>query len=274
VNLVNRRSVLVGAGGFALGLFATSAAGASWLISDRRPSLTVLGCGSALSVLLTSGGARILLLSGSDQADFGNALSRARYPMLDRVDMMVVAGPKAGIAFVESARQRVEARNLYSLGSADHLLESGIRVDRGLSLPHRFALPGGAALTLPATVIKAAPEPGGWAATVEWKSHRIVIDSGLNLDAYGGLPLQPSVWIRVDGGLSGEAAAAMQPSAIIVPAAAISGPDMRALLSEDGAPNAYGYRVHAGDIAKVHLTSSGIELPQYPTSQPDLQSPA
>ncbi|MDQ3695237.1 MAG: hypothetical protein M3464_16640 [Chloroflexota bacterium] len=64
-----------------------------WAHELRSPRVTLLGSGAnALSVLVTTGGARLLIATGDQPIAFGNALERARHPIARRLDIVLIAG--------------------------------------------------------------------------------------------------------------------------------------------------------------------------------------
>ena len=54
-----------------------------------QPALALLGSGDGLSVLVTTGDARLLVVGGSDPAAFANALADARPRSHPRIDLLV-----------------------------------------------------------------------------------------------------------------------------------------------------------------------------------------
>ena len=262
---LTRRSALIAAGGFSAGLLGSSAIGESWLREDGRRSLTILGSGRGLSVLLTSAGARMLLLGGSDYTDFGNALSSARFPLLDRIDIVLISGKKLNIPLVEHALRQTEPRNVYSIGGATALLDAGVAVDRALTVPHRFTLPGDSDVMLAVDAEEQESAPA-WSMLVGWRSHQLLIDSG------GSVDLPPvahrvSAWIRVSGSIGTEDIQRIQPAAIFVDADAMEGWEVRDVARQSGQP-VYGFRVHGGDVTQLQLAAGGLKLPGNPANDP------
>jgi hypothetical protein len=261
---ITRRSALIAAGGFSAGLIGSTAVGESWLRNDGRRSLTILGSGRGLSVLLTSAGARMLLLGGSDYTDFGNALSSARFPLLDRIDMVLITGEKPNIRLVEHALRQTEPRNVYSIGGAADLLDAGVAVDRALTVPHRFTLPGDSEVTLD---VDERESGSPWSMLVRWRTHQLLIDSGGSVDHLPPVARRVSAWVRVSGSFSAEDILHVQPAATFVDADAMEGWQVRDVVRQSG-HLVYGYRVHGGDIAQLQLDASGLNLPGNPANDP------
>lgn len=268
---VSRRTALISLGGFGIGLTGTSAIGASWLRDDRQPALTILGCGRGLSVLLTSGGARMLQLAGTDSTDFGNALSNARFPLLDRIDVLLVPGEEPNISLVKSALRQVDSRNVYSIGTSRHLLDAGIAVDREMLVPYKLTLPSGTVMTVSGFSDPAASNASlsSWYLLVRWGNHQVLIDSGGDIDRLPHEARNASAWIRTSGAFSAEDIKQVEPSAILVAAETIEGFRMRELIQQESGRPVYGYRVHGGDIARLQLGADGLHLPGNPASAPD-----
>ena len=79
----------------ALGLTATGfvlalAFGAFVARGYDEPTVTLLGAGDGISLLVTDGPARLLIATGNDSADFGNALSDARPFCHNRIDILLL----------------------------------------------------------------------------------------------------------------------------------------------------------------------------------------
>jgi len=260
---IGRRTALTAIGGFGLGLIGTTAIGASWLRDDRQPSLTILGCGRGLSVLLTSGGARMLQLAGSDYTDFGNALASARYPGLDRIDLLLVPGQGPNRSLLASAVRQVGARNIYTIGSSRELLDAGISVDRELLAPHRFALPGDTDVTISVAGGSDSPNSSefSWSILIQWRTHHLLVDSGGDIESLPAAARQASAWIRTSGFVSREDIQQMAPAAVIVAAEANPGPQMRELLQNKQGQLVHGFRIHGGDTARLELHGDGLQLP-------------
>jgi hypothetical protein len=267
VTFVTRRSAMIALGGFGIGLIGTSAIGASWLRNDGRPSLTVLGCGRSLSVLLASGGARLLLLSGTDVTDFGNALSSARYPILDRIDLLLVPGQSPDTQLVNQALRETDARNVYTIGPALELLDAGIPVDCALTATHSISLPGKTEITV---VVESRSDGADldWSMLVRWRTHRLLVDPGGSIDGLRAGTRGASTWIRTSGAFNSDEIQEIAPSSIIVAATAMDGPEMREVLRQSGR-RVFGYRVHGGDNARLELAAEGLRLPENPANDPD-----
>ena len=257
--VLNRRRFLTAAGGFGLGFSLSSLAGAAMLVRDRDPSLTVLGSGDNLSALVSAGGARVLILQGTNATEFGNAYSRSRPPLLDRADLLVVADPEANIGFVTRVADQIGSPLIAVLGSGESLMNAGVQVRYEFTLPHRLALPAGMALTLPSKVGPADAAPGEWVATVTCQAMTVLISCGPGEDIEG-LPRNPAVWIRLDGSIGPEALSRIYPSAVIIPASAMSGPELRADLATLPAGAVPGFRVHSGDAARLRFADGQVDI--------------
>jgi hypothetical protein len=96
VSFAHRRAVarfaVVAACAMLVAVAATSAIAAHWARDMREPRIALLGAGNHLSVLVTAGDARVLIVSGNEPAAFADALSRARPPTMRRLDVLIVGG--------------------------------------------------------------------------------------------------------------------------------------------------------------------------------------
>ena len=201
---INRRSALMAAGSFGAGLIASTALGASWMREERQPTLTVLGCRNGLSALLTAGGARLLLLGGTDDADFGNALADARNPLLSRIDLVIVQGQTTPPPLVRSALRAVDARRVYTIGSARELLDAGIHVDRELTVPYQLDLPVETGVMIAPATGTPDSSHSFWSIRLQWRTHQVLIDSGGDVEALPSDILHPTAWIRAAGAFTAE----------------------------------------------------------------------
>jgi hypothetical protein len=244
--------LLTAAAGFGAGGLLTSVAGASLFVESERPAIHLLGSGASISVLIRSGGSRIVVLAGTDAADFGNALSRASLPLLNRIDVVLVANPDAAPRFVQRCLDQCGNPPALVLGPSRRLLDAGIPVNREVTLPLRVDLPGSVELTLPLTSLRDLESGATWSGLLSVGTFSVLMSHGTGEAILENAPSASSAWIRLDAMASVEELREIRPGALAVPASSLSGSQLRAELSKLDYP-ASGVRVHAGDAVRLQV---------------------
>lgn len=99
---------------FVFGLSAST--GAMWSREMSAAGVHILGGGTRVGLLITQDNTRILVVNGSDVAAFGNALSEARKPGFNRIDVMIVTGNDSAMAVAARNLATIDARQVIALG--------------------------------------------------------------------------------------------------------------------------------------------------------------
>lgn len=239
--------------------------GAVWAQEMRQPGVRVLGSGNALSVLITSGAARLLLATGDDPVAFANALAQVRHLTTPRIDILLVAGRGRSLLVPIAARDTVRPRYVASLGAIppsperDVLLESPVPV-----------LPSSRVIDLGSGVqVTVETADTGHAATTEVQAWRVIVRHGAttvvilsNGEVSGRFPDigQVAALIVATG------APTMEPEglaagALLVPAMAISGKDLRRELGPLIRKKVWTVRSFPGEAVRLEFVRDGLRVP-------------
>jgi hypothetical protein len=228
------------------------------MISARqdRPAVVALGSGDGLSVLITAGGARLLIPAGDQPSAFGNAWRAwAVVPLTRRVDLLALPGDGDPVA--SSAMRMLTVRETISLPGGDAgstgspgatPLEDALRVQVGDAV----------AITLERSSDR-TNLPATWRLVVERGATRLAILPEGSAAARFAWP-QPVAALVLLRGPAGDAVRLAGAAAVIVPDR-ISGKTLR---TEVPVPNADGFwarRVSPGEVTRLDLTADGLRLP-------------
>ncbi len=239
---------------------------AFWLRDLGEPSVTFLGSGSNLSVLVSDGPARFLLATGDDPIGFENAFLATQPLFARRVDLLLVAGDAASLRVPEAARRAANPRHIAAIGALplsperDALLPietmSGrrhIRLGSGLSIRVETRLP------IAADALESAE---AWRLTIDHRSAQIVIYS--DGDA---VPLFPPAGPASIVAVAGSEPVVFMPAGdgavFVANATQIGGPELREATSADESGMAWTVRVHPGDAVRLLLTTDGVDVPSW-----------
>ena len=167
------RRVLVA--GALVGMILALAVITVWSREERGFTIEVLGSGNSVSVLITHDHRKVLLVSGSDGAEFSNALASSVTPLDDDFDL-VLLDQGASASVIERARS-LDAQLIVTLpggesGSADVLAG-----------PMSVTFDDDAQLSIETTV------DDGWFAVVSSGDARVLITNGSA--EVGALPEAP-----------------------------------------------------------------------------------
>ena len=129
-------------------LGGTTIVAASWARDLATPRVTLLGAERGISALITASSARVLILNGTDAAEFGNAVEKAKHPGLDRLDVMIVSGNAAAADIAPRMIELLRPRLVLAVGSAASLETASIVPDRIIDHTTEIELPDGVLLTV------------------------------------------------------------------------------------------------------------------------------
>lgn len=243
---------------------------AAWRADLRRPRVVLLGAGDQLSVLVTAGGARLLVATGDDPVAFANALAQVRRATAPRLDVLLVAGEGRRLlapAAMVGERPVGFLASLGPLGSSPEAEAVGAAAVPVLTGSRRFGLPDGVSVTIEVDAGDGvAVEEEGAGAGVGWRmvarrgsSSVVVVSDG---EAAARFPaLEAASVLAVAGREPVAAWGAVPAEAFVAAGEAVEGREVRqAALEADPAPR-WSLRVHPGEVATLAFRPGGVELP-------------
>ncbi len=257
---INRREAGKGALAFGVGLTGTLAVGGAWTYANDAPRVDILGCGSSFSVLVSAGGARVLILNGTNPSDFSNTMASSMQPGTSRIDLLIMPGHSAPISLAARAHRILNPRMAIAIGDATELLFAQLPVHEVLKEARLIQLPDDVTIEIGRTATPAATQSESWSARIQRGPASILLVS--DGDASESAHLHPPA--AIIGQLAGKPAQSILKSnaeAVLFPAGSISGPDVRAALEEAGAPETRVFRVHGGDHLRFGLMTRGLSIP-------------
>jgi hypothetical protein len=241
-----------------LSLGATTIVSTAWARDYAEPRATLLGSDRGISVLVTSGAARVLIVNGSDPAALGNAISKSRHPGLDRLDLMIVSGNAAAAQLVPRAIDILQPRAVMTIGTPASLEGTSIEPMKVIDRATAIELPDGVTIT-----IDVWPAAGGenddvtWSATIRRGSAALywVADREALMPEY----LPEGVDVTVFGRGAPTDDTPLPISRVVVAAGeSISGPELRATVLDPQMPDIETKRVFAGETVRIDLDLEGI----------------
>lgn len=239
-------------------LGATTVVTVSWARDVAEPRVTLLGSERGISMLITAGSARVLIVNGTNSAELGNALSKARHPGLDRIDLMIVSGNAAASELVPRAIEILNPREVISVGSIASLAGTSITPRKVIDRAAEIELPEGVTID-----IQVWPAANGenddvtWSASVERGGASIYWVSDREDLMQDSLPQQADVTVIGRGAPTNDTP--LPNTRVIVAAGeSISGPQLRALVLDSLGPEVETKRVFAGEELRISLDSEGI----------------
>ena len=253
-----KRSLELFAFVFLVSLGATTIVTTAWARDYAQPRVTLLGSDRGVSVLVTAASARVLIVNGTDPASLGNALSKARHPGLDRLDLMIVSGNAAAAQLVPRAIALLNPREVMTVGSNASLSETTIVAAKTIDHSTVIELPDGVSIT-----IEVWPAADGenddvtWSARIErgvasihWVSDR----EDLMQDS---LPGKADVTV-IGRGAPADDTPFPNTRVIVVAGESIAGPELRAIALDSIGPEVSTLRIFAGEDLRIDLDLEGI----------------
>ena len=235
----------------------------AWLAELRRPSVTLLGAGSALSLLVTDGDARLLIALGDDPAAFGNSLGRVLGPSQDRLDLVLVAGSGADL---RAAAVAVDRPGIRTVSALSPIARTSDLPDLGpigvIETPRRIVL-GSTAVAID-TVRPGGDAASAWRATIEREASRIVVVSdGSAAELFP--PVHANAVLVVAGPDPIAAWEASPAPVLALVDAAIPPIRLREAATTPERMPDHVIRVFPGEAVPLVFTAGGVEIPAEPT---------
>ena len=243
---------------FLLALGGTTIATASWARDFAQPRATLLGADRGISVLVTAGAARVLIVNGTDSAALGNAVSRARHPGLDRLDLMIVSGNAAAAELVPRAIEILSPRSVMTVGSVSSLSGTSIVPIKVVERATEIELPDGVTIAL--DVFPAADGENDdvtWSATIERGGASIYFVSDREELLQRSLPEETDITV-VGRGAPAKDSPFPNTRFIVVAGESISGPELREVAGDSVGSEAETKRVFHGEAVRISLDPEGI----------------
>jgi hypothetical protein len=202
--------------------------------SANEPAIVLLGSGNGLSVLVTTGDARVLVAGGTSAGDFANALADARPRTTPRIDVLVALPGSRNV--VDRAREL--ARPTLELRLPDQ--RSG-RQESGTLTSRR-------AIDLPGITIDIDPGSGSgedWSITIRAGASTTLVVPAWTVAASRA----PVALVVITGRDTGAAATTARTPAIAASVRALDSPVVK-----DGL---LAGRVAPGDAVRLRMSSDG-----------------
>lgn len=158
----HRRDLALVVGGVVVGLVLGLIWTWTWVSPGEAASVTLLGSGKQVSVLVTNQQRRVLFVSGTDGSGFSNAIAEALPPIGDQIDVLLI-DPEASADVIERAK-RLDYKRLISLpGPAENdafdVAKTSFKIDLGDEL----------------TISVRVTFDANWSATVEFGNTRLAV---------------------------------------------------------------------------------------------------
>lgn len=247
---------------FAVGLVGCLIAFALWLRTYEEPTVTVLGAGDQLSILVADGPARLLLATGDEPMLFENAFTRVRPIFARRVDVLLVAGAGATLHVPVQAHADAHIRETFAVAplppSAEADALGAIEEWRG----SRQITVGPSVSVLVETALPAGADPTRqfplWRMTIARGNSRIVVVS--DAQAAAVFPPGPAAAVLVVSGADPAAAWERAPAvALVANAEQVDGPALRGSESVGGRA-VWTCRVFPGEALRLRFVSDGVAV--------------
>ena len=221
---------------------------------DDAITVSVLGAGSRLSVLVTAGEARLLIAGGDDASAFANALAGARPLFSNRVDLLVLVGDRGDLPAISRAVNDIPYRRVFVVDGPlrNHLADLGLGPDRLVRRPLTIRLPRSVVVTLEPGAAGADAAPA-WTATIEHAGTRVAVVGG-----NGRVPDRAAA-VVFGGRHDPDNLAGVRAPVLVVPAAA--GKELGTDPATSANPPDWIIRVAAGDAVPLRFVDGGLRLP-------------
>lgn len=236
-----------------------------WSFDLRGQRVTLLGGGEgAVAVLVTSGGARVLIATGDDPSAFTTALERARHPTTRRIDLLLVAGSGAFLRGPEAIAADDSVRQIMSLGQLASSAETAaIRAAGVVPITGRKQIHLDDQVTIDLDVARADDNDNSdpaWRAIIRHDQTSVVVLSSSDAAMQFGGTGPVSALVVATGGDPLLAWNEQRAPVLAFPEAAIPGARLRADTATGARPEWF-VRVFAGEAVRLGLESDGVHLP-------------
>lgn len=243
---------------FALAFLLGSGLGLSWSRQAQTASVTVLGSGEQLSVVVSSGHGRLLIATGDDAAEFNNALSRVRGLTTRRLDLLLIAGANPEVPL--SAVSESGTQHVFAIGPPAPALVEGTRGVAVLPSPRQINLGAGLAVTIE-WVQTAEQQPTAWRAIVRDETATVVVLSD-GTTAAQWPSIEPAASVLIVAGAEPLAALDAQPATTLIAAGGVVSVDaIRHDVPAIDSAARWSMRIFPGESVKLALGDDGISLP-------------
>lgn len=242
---------------------ATAVTGAAPALARKNHGdrIVMLGAGTTLSVLVTSGSTRLLLATGSNRTDFANAFEAAMPFGVRRIDVVLIAGYGANLVVPSRALDQLDpafAAAVHPLAAGDAARHFPEGPPAPLDNPTRIRLSDDVSLTLETT-----PSASSDTARLSW---RVLIQRGRttvavlsSAEAYVDFTWSDtlSALIVVDGPV-----ASVDDFAAAAVAGPASGMDANRLQAMNSHPSVrYAIEVRPASVSEMRFVEGGLRLP-------------
>lgn len=249
----------------ALSAFATLIVDAAWREELRQPSVILLGAGAHLSVLVTAGNARVLVVGGNDPVAFGNALAQVIRPTTPRVDVLLVPADGVPLLASSAARELTRARFRAALGELERPPPGATLATASwpeITTARRVRLPDGVEVTAEVEPLGEEPPSRGerrWRVVVRRGGTVVeVLSAG---SALGRFAVVPTLSARVVAGREPLLALGDDPPPVFAVAdAALRGDAVRARIAEGQPVPTWLVRVHPGNVVRLRMEERGLSV--------------
>lgn len=249
-----------------LGLVTTALAVGlgTWIASARGDDrLSVFESGDALSVLITSGPARLLIATGKNRTNFGNAFSETNPWTAPRLDILLVGGRGNQLTVPSWAAETFDPRwaaAIHPLAPTDAVSAFPGGLPNLPFSPTRFRLSERVTV-----IVETVARPGSDTAAFAWRALILrgrtvvaVLSDGEAYDLFAWRPGASAIIVTGDGAESvGERTEAR---AIVAPATRA---DLTALGGrvDSGDPDLYAVEVRPAEAVHLDFVDAGLRLP-------------
>lgn len=154
----------------ALSIFLSIAV--EWSRAEEIPAIRVLGSGSELSILISSGQSRMLIATGNDATAFDNAFTKARHISSRRLDLLIIAGDNGDLPVANKAVRDLDPRETLLIDGPlrAHSTDLAIEPDNIVTAPITITLNG----ELTVTISPESTESGTWSAVISYGATTVV----------------------------------------------------------------------------------------------------
>jgi hypothetical protein len=260
---------------FLIAASGSATAFALWLGDISDPQLAFLGSGNRLSLFVADGPARLVIASGDDPIGFENALARFVPLFARRTDVLLIAGEDRTLLVPLAAKEDPRVREVIALSVLpDASQREALGTLQSIASPFRAELGPNIVVTVettPRVGVDPAKASLAWRATVERGNTRVVMLSDGQAAALFP-PSEPASVLAVSGSDPLDGWRLAPAVALIAPADAISGPDLRAALSELGRPPSSSFRIAPGETVRMRFVEGGLEILAQPMEVPHVES--
>jgi hypothetical protein len=244
---------------FLLTFTAVAGLAVTWSRTAAEPRIILLGSGGAVSVLVTAGSSRLLIATGDNTTDFGNALDAALPPTIRRLDVLLVAGD-GGV--VPHALRTRDARYRAFIGLPNASvgdLATDLGVDT-LTAPRRFQLAEGVIVTVNVDPVTTTDDRTSWRATISRGETTIIVLS----DGADVANFEPTGFISalvVARGQPDRALINAEVHALLLSEEAARKPTWREEFARGRSPGLLVLPVANGQAATLRFVDRGLQIP-------------